>query len=413
MFSAYFGEDWAGLVRDTNVGFIGDFTKNNEVCSYLATQYIQYNQADEGYPVGGMTELCRRMKAQSTAAGASFYYNQPVTSIAKTPNGRQFVVETPDYVFTATDLLLDVPPQAIAAMTGAVATGIASQPLAQSVQPMETVTITVQFDPATPRWWDFLLERIWGSYRRLSPSSCSNRIEIYKTPYAMYDHVMRAAYTDANCVPMWKNLIARGEAAVKAEVMRELHGIFDEELAARGLTLPEPILIAAHHEDTAWWYMTPSSTAPTWQALSQWANAPLGERSRVCINHGSTQIYYSGWAISAINRTDECLHRLYPRTFTADVIDGWRTANGRFVDDNSVLPGYSTPGLSTQYDYTNGLPNEIYPPYALDQPPQWEVPADAAAASAAVAPAPVGKGSRPQAVVQQQGLAEGTAATTR
>ena len=89
--------------------------------------------------------------------------------------------------------------------------------------------------------------------------------------------------------------------------------------------------------------MTPG-TPYTWQQLSAWANAPLGSNSRVCINHGSTQIYYSGWAISAINRTDECLLRLFPNTFTPTMAEAWRTANGECALRYPVLHYRWRPG---------------------------------------------------------------------
>ena len=74
-----------------------------------------------------------------------------------------------------------------------------------------------------------------------------------------------------------------------------------------------------------------------------------------------------------------------------------RALTGKFIDDNTVGLGYDTPGLNTQFDYSNGLPNEIFPPYSIDQQPQWAVgngptvegagvkPAAAASASAASA----------------------------
>jgi len=373
LLSFYLGPDYAQLIRDTNVGFMGDYIKSNDACSYFATQYIQYNNLDEGYPVGGMTEFCRREMANATGNGVTYYYNEPVLSIDHaTGKGYRYIVQTSRRAILANDIILNLGPDNIAKLKGDVAEKIQSHAQSQQPKSIETVTVTMQFNITTARWWDYVLTNIWGSYRRMAPGSCTNRLEMLKTPYHMYHHGIRAAYTDATCMDMWKTTMARGDSYVKAEIMRQLHEIFDQDLAAHNLSsIPDPVLVQAHYEDTAWWYMKPG-TPYTWQQLTQWANTPAGNSERVCLAHSAWQIYYSGWSVSAINRTDECLHQLYPTHFQQSEIDTWKTC-GHFIDDNTVGPLYSTPGLNTQYNYYNGLSNEFFPPYTMDQAVNWTV----------------------------------------
>ena len=335
-------------------------------------RYIQYNNADEGYPVGGMSEFCRREITASKSNGAKFFWNQPVTKIShSTGTGYNYVVQTGKRTFLANDLILNIGPFDLANIGGDIPPAILAQPQATTPKSIQTYTVSIQWDPTAPRWWDYILKRYWGSYRRIESASCANRLEIQKTPYHMAHHAIRGVYSDSLCLPMWQNLHNLGQSFVRTEAMRLLHEIFDPVLQQLNLTIPEPVLVIGHPENDAWWYMKPFSNI-SWPALSQWANAPLGNSERICFAHSSHQIYYSGWSASAINRSDECLKRLYPSHFPQSLIDTWKTC-GHFIDDNTVGPFYSTPGLSTQTDYTNRLSNEFVPPYLVGELPVYSV----------------------------------------
>lgn len=374
MYTHYFGNQYADFICKLNVGFLADCALDNDACSYLEINYAAYNQLDEGYPVGGMSEFCRREKKLATAKGVQFFYNEKVKSIhhhadKKHPNLPKYSVHTSKGQYTADYLILNVPPQAIASMSGSVVEALVDKPQILQPKNITALTISVEFDPSVPAFWAPIIQGLWASYRRISPSSCLNRIEILKTPYHKLIHGFRAVYTDYTCIPTWRHIISLGQTALKEEVIRQLQEEFSDVLPT-GFQIPQPVLVSFAMTDTAWWYLQPG-TPYTWQDIAKWAVTPLGSKENVCFAHSAYQIYYSGWSISAINASDACLLRLFPDHVKQSTVENWKSCGGRFIDDNTVLPGYVTPGINTQTNYSNGLPTEHFPPYKPDEQVEW------------------------------------------
>lgn len=374
LYTHYLGNQYADFVCKLNVGFIADCALDNDACSYLELNYAAYNQLDEGYPVGGMSEFCRREKSLAKASGVKFYYNEKVTKIhhladKKHSNLPKYSIYTTKGKYTADNLILNVPPQAIASMSGSVIDSLLHHPEIEQSKNITALTLSLEFDSSVPAFWAPIIADLWASYRRISPSSCLNRIEILKTPYHKLLHGFRVAYTDFTCIPTWRHLIGLGQTALKDEILRQLQEEFYDVLPL-GFQIPQPITVTFAITDTAWWYLQPG-TPYTWQQIAKWATTPIGSHEKVCLAHSAYQIYYSGWAMSAINASDACLLRLFPDHVKQATVDNWKSCGGRFIDDNSVLPGYITPGINTQTDYSNGLSTEHFPPYYPNEQVDW------------------------------------------
>ncbi len=129
-----------------------------------------------------------------------------------------------------------------------------------------------------------------------------------------------------------------------------------------------------HFNPESWWFLRPGSPYSIAE-IRDWAARPLGASEKVAMAHGAYNLIYSGWGYSAVNQTRVSLLKLIGAPhFTQAQYDDERSCHGRFVDDWTVEPGYSTPGLNTQYDYTNGMENEFFPPYFPGDAIAWVPP---------------------------------------
>ena len=63
------------------------------------------------------------------------------------------------------------------------------------------------------------MQNLWGSYRRMNPSSCLNRIEMLKTPYIWCPHEKLPAAQYIRTI-MWNRVVKTGSLAIETEVLR-------------------------------------------------------------------------------------------------------------------------------------------------------------------------------------------------
>eukprot|EP01126_Amoeba_proteus_P044471 TRINITY_DN4942_c0_g2_i5.p1 TRINITY_DN4942_c0_g2~~TRINITY_DN4942_c0_g2_i5.p1 ORF type:complete len:492 (+),score=80.74 TRINITY_DN4942_c0_g2_i5:114-1589(+) len=389
LYTHYLGPDYANFVCVVNVGFQGDcFTGSVDPCMYLGYSYRSYNELDEGYPVPGLMSVCEKMQARVTAdffgthVEASYSLSEPALDISHNPDYQssanppapRYVVTTPNRYIYADELFFNLSPLAMKQITGDIANLLNVQPVMDNIIAAETVTIALQW---TDPWFQDHMKYLWGSYRLISPQSCVNRLEIVKIPLRINQgtYVIRGAYTDYVCLKILKDLARKDNpdfeseqtkkpasypisGAVGSWIMSEIRDLFPE------YSIPDPIYVFLKYEDEAWWYARAGTPVP-WNQFPLWAAQPLGPNERIAFAHGSYVLYYSGWSFSAINQSWTSLAKMYPSEFPQDYWNNYKSCNGKFIDDNSVLAGYNTPGLNTQYDYTNGLNNEFFPPYNI------------------------------------------------
>jgi hypothetical protein len=214
------------------------------------------------------------------------------------------------------------------------------------------------------------------------------------------------------------------------QTMKLVRDLFRAEQNAHLTVDPESIPDADHVyldvEDESWWYSTPGQKY-TWDQVWKWAAKPL-PNERVGLIHSSYMYIFSGWSASAINMTRSALVALYGdpnNPFAGDIPlaryedqyninapvpgfaydadrkltmginahcegaqkpdwqDNWRVGVAYNYSDPSFSSSIGSGAwcgdegvdfctdLDTQYDYTNGLPNEHFTPYTNTEPICW------------------------------------------
>lgn len=354
MYKHYFGDVYANFICSVNVGFLGDCWGGHEPCGYLDWYQREWNTAENGYPVGGVSELCRRMRANGTANGAKFFYSERVLKVDK--SGSKFVIVTSKRVVSAEEVVFNLSPEELKKIGGSIPESILLKPQSKAPKAVESLTIAATFPNA---WWETAElttpDSDTRSYRLLQAGGgCFNRLEIHNHPYNFLHNTIRVVYTDYACKENWRSIIALGDAEVKKEIMRGLKNAYPS------LTIPQPTAVYSKTEGQAWFYHAPG-TDYTVQEISDWAKMPLGQSSRVCLAHQAYRTVDSGWAVSSVRLSAQCLNRFYPQQFSESTLEAWETAYGRIE-----------PGWTGEIETPSPLGNEIFE-FNSSTPVTWNV----------------------------------------
>jgi hypothetical protein len=217
MYQYYLGPDYASYICDVNSGFRGDCTHGVDACSYIGSKtelsvlQWSYLQADEGYPVGSMTEICSRQlelaKLNKQGVKVDNVNGEAILSIDVKANGVYVSTTSKGRVIESDEIILGAPPSAISAMTGSVIDSLKTQEEFESPNAIGVVTFVMRWKSTTvnAKWAAKIKKNMWASYRVINRGSCTNRIELQNTPYHSGDMIaVRVTYTDDFCI---KNLL--------------------------------------------------------------------------------------------------------------------------------------------------------------------------------------------------------------
>lgn len=353
MYQAYFGETYANFICSVNVGFLGDCFGGFDPCGYLEWYNREWNTGDNCYPVGGFSEVCRRMRSNATQNGAKFFQNEPALSI-ETISGGRVRITTAQRIIVADQVVLGIAPRELKSVSGNVVTQILARPESKAPKPINSVTIAAQYSSA---WWrDAGIFSDNANYRLLQVGGgCFTRLEAHNNPYASLHNTIRVVYTDYQCVDVWKALLALPESALRAELSRSLKRAFP------AANITEPIKVFGEWEEAAWYYNSAGATF-TPEQVFQWARAPLGNNVPVCLANHAYRVVDSGWSVASVRTSAQCLNRFNPNVFTETTLQNWETAYGR------ITPGYDGEMLAP-----SALANEIFD-WNATTTVQWSVP---------------------------------------
>eukprot|EP00808_Paulinella_micropora_P015237 g73342.t1 len=418
MYEEIVGPAYANFLCKANVGFIGDCQNGLDPCGYIPWTYREYNTLDEGYPVGGLSEICIREKARvqknyfKTNVAAEYSLGELALDIsftkgAETNKGKYVVTTDLPRKIYADEVLIGIGPKDMDALTGDVANLLNNDPHTTWPKPVEAMTVTVKWNANTANsaWFNPISDNLWGSFRRIDADSLSNRLELFNTPYHRNGkmHAYRIAYNDFNQLQNWKALadLDNPSGAFNHDAGYPKYGhvynqtmriVREQWLAAQNAhylvdpaTIPDADHVYMDVEDESWWFSRPGSKFD-WVSVWQWAKNPLNQPANAVslgMIHGSYMYIFAGWSASAVNMTRTTLSTIYPKiplsryqdmyylngsiksyginahcegNLKPDWNDNWRVLDAAFATD-----------MDTQYDYTNGLPNEHFPPYTNTQ----------------------------------------------
>jgi hypothetical protein len=414
MYQYYLGPEFAAFICNVNYGFLGDCRTGIDPCTYIGSSTErgwvarEWQTADEGYPVGSMTEFCTRQKwltqHNQNNIKTTYIEGEKVLSVSKT--GNKYSVKTPKRTVNADEVIFATQPEAISEMTGDIPARLMEAPQFKVPVPMETITIIFHWKSESSgwNWMDAITDTVYSSYRMLNTGSCTNRIDIINDPYHNGGKMrsLRVTYSDNFCI---KNLLSIAritdpnldeyqgstpfplDTILVQEELREIRQLFTGEGPYAFYDIPEipdPDQVNFDYEPFAWYYTKPGNQY-TAKELLDWAVHPL-PNERITLTHQAWNSLYSGWAIGSANNTREAMLSLFGSPyFTREEYDERRLCHDKkptpWSDDWKAVyespsdPSYqySTPDLEPQLDYFNGMDNEYFPPYTKNQSIVWKL----------------------------------------
>jgi glycine/D-amino acid oxidase-like deaminating enzyme len=216
------------------------------------------------YPVGGMSELIRRMAHFAEAAGVRIFLSQPVTVLRRHATSG-YEAHTPSYQVAARSVVIAVDAAALRSIRGDVVEAIVSSPQYQQLIGVKVVTVT-QWWPAA--WWTKAypgkdVRRVWTT------NHCLNFMEAPVDRYGAGQLVTRTVYSDqVSCVALWEQLAATSVQAVESQIDRELRDIFP------GVEIPRPLKTHIQVWPNGWYWLRAGSPF-TNAEIAGWAVEPL------------------------------------------------------------------------------------------------------------------------------------------
>jgi monoamine oxidase len=200
---------------------------------------------------------------------------EPVTAIDK--NGSQYELTTPQHTIQAEQLVIAVPPHALAPVQGNVTEQIKAMPQFKALIGVRVTTIAQWYEK--PWWREAVAADGISFWRATTTKSCINSIEIPQEEYAAKQNVIRAVYSDKlECVELWAKLAKQGQAALEAEIQKGLEHIFTNNGLTKTVKVPKPLKTAYWEWPDAWYYIRAGNTYSN-ADIFNWAVEPLpGEK---------------------------------------------------------------------------------------------------------------------------------------
>lgn len=313
------GAQGAQFFFDNN-RFRADFVDEVDAIGYMEYAVIDwYGSGATKYPIPGHSALMNKMKAAIEAKGGRIFVSDGASSVTNNADGT-FSITTTAHKVTAKQVVLAVPQQALAKITGDVITSITSQKQFQSVTSAKSMQVSHQWDK---QWWKADLrypdgpslvgdqldpdggKPVLRADTTIMPSGyCINSIEMPPTPHHDALKVTRTVYSDnRTCVD--KNLTlygsggAAGEAALNAELVKILRILFPAVFDGSA-NEPKITKTDVNVHDEAWFYLKKGATANgvTNKSVFDWSSNPVAGK-KVYLVGDAWYPLGSGWANAA------------------------------------------------------------------------------------------------------------------
>lgn len=254
------------------------------------------------YPVGGMSMFIKQMAKFSEQNGVLIYLSQPAKTISKQTGSYPYLVNTPDYSFSAKKLVIAADARSLHYIGGDIAARIQAKPQFQDIMGIKVVTVAQRW--AAP-WWLHSGYEGKDVRRAWTTESCINALEIPINPYAVQQNVMRSVYDDdMRCTRFWENTYQRkGLKAVETEIMHGLHYLFPKA------DIPDPLTTVVQIWPAAWYYLR-AGTQFTNKQIADWALHPLTGED-ISLVGDSYYIQRSGWSDAAYKSSINTLNANY------------------------------------------------------------------------------------------------------
>ena len=363
------------FLRCDNVGFHDDYDNGYGCDSYGNYQTREWgNTASHSlYDNGTMVELVDLIQQELLDRGVEIALNETATCVSYSKRqGVKFEVRTPKRIFLVKEwLYLNTPPYWLrnsSVMTGPVIKDILSHREAwhpKIAKPV--VTIVAQWEPGVPQWWwSSLFEYTTGNWstRYYGDSTYVSRFEAIDSPLHRCLNALRFAYiSSGNLFTEWQDYVQQlmqsgDQEPLKKRILRELRTMFPADAA----NITEPLLVAGYIAWSPWHWGDRQYDDLSNGAVSNWANAPLGEDVPLCVVAEAYHTYYSGWEEGAWRSSKGCLQRQNSTELQAiyDERDSFLPGDGSFASDFAYVPSAFAP---VDQDPTKMLANEIWPPH--------------------------------------------------
>lgn len=266
------------------------------------------------YPKGGMSAFIRGMEARAAQAGARIYKGEAVTTIAKKDGAYEIATATKKAA--AKKVVVAVPPIGLDKIGGDVADRIKATDPYKQIIGVKVVTVTQWWDEA---WWKAIgkpggttpEDKVWRAW---TTEHCLNFIEIPINPDGDAQKVTRSAYVDGEtCATYWENLAKQGDAAVAAELEKQLTALFNN-----GVSEPATVAIPKSKKTfvQVWpggWYWLKAGATITNEQLFDWAIEPLAGEPVGLVGE-AYNVQRSGWSDGAYKSSINLLNMKYGQT---------------------------------------------------------------------------------------------------